>query len=93
MTYKIIITQTAEIDLNGAADYIEFTLLNPQAANDLLDKVEEAIGSLSDNPQIHKLVDDPVLKAWGIRYVLVDNYMAFFKIDEDRKTVYFVRFL
>lgn len=93
MNYDIHITQKAEADLTSAADYIEFTLLNRQAADDLLDKSEEEISKLSNMPQTHRIVDDPVLNAWGIRFVLVKNYMAFFTIDEQSKTVYIVRFL
>ena len=93
MSYDIHITKKAEDDLNSAADYIEFNLLNPKAADDLLDKAEEELGTLSDMPQTHRLVDDPVLRAWGIRFILINNYMAFFIIDEDAKTVYIVRFL
>ena len=47
MNYAIHITSKAERDLNEAADYIEFTLLNPQAADGLLDKTEEEINKLS----------------------------------------------
>lgn len=93
MNYNLHITKKAEADLNAAADYIEFTLLNPQAADDLLDKAEEEISKLSYMPQTRRIVDDPVLKAWGIRFVLVSSYMAFFMIDEQSKTVYIVRFL
>ena len=93
MKYSLHITKSAEIDLIRAADYIEYNLLNPQAANDLLDKVEKAIGKLSDMPKVHQIIDDPVLKSWGIRYVLIDDYMAFYKINEETKTIYIIRFL
>ena len=42
MKYELHITRAAENDLNEAADYIEFVLMNPQAADHLLDAVEEA---------------------------------------------------
>ena len=93
MNYTLHITRKAEADLNSAVNYIEFTLLNPQAADDLLDKVEKEISKLSHMPQIHKLVDDTILNAWGIRFIVINNYMAFFTIDEQSKTVYIVRFL
>ena len=93
MNYSLHITRKAEADLNSAVDYIEFTLLNPQAADDLLDKVEAEISKLSYMPQTHRLVDDPVLNTWGIRFITVNNYMAFFTINEQTKTVYIVRFL
>ena len=91
MTYQIYITKTAERDLAGASDYIEFTLKNPSAADNLLDKAEEKISELSDFPEVHAVVDDPVLSAWGIRFIVINNYLAFFIILGN--TVYIVRFL
>lgn len=93
MRYSVRITESAEKDLNSAIDYIEFNLLNPQAADNLLDSVEEAFKRLSDMPQMHALADDPILNAWGIRFVTINNYMAFYRIDEKTKVVYIVRFL
>lgn len=93
MTYKIHITKKAEKDIESAADYIEFTLFNPKAAYGLLDKLEKAINSLAFAPKMHPLVDDPVLKSWGIRFVPIDNYLAFYVVDDALKTVFLTRFL
>lgn len=93
MSYHLHITKKAEEDLNAAADYIELHLFNPQAADALLDKAEKELSSLTEKPQIHKLVDDPFLKELGIRFILVNNYIAFFLIHEEEKTVYIIRFL
>ena len=93
MNYDIHITGKAELDLNEAADYIEFTLLNPQAADDLLDKVDEEINKLSYMPEKHKVVEDPVLAAWGIRLIVIDSYLAFYVIDNGAGIVHIVRFL
>lgn len=93
MNYQIHITGKAERDLTEAADYIEFNLLNPQAADDLLDKAEEEISKLAFIPEKFKTVDDPVLAAWGIRLIAIKNYLAFYLIDEKTKTVHIVRFL
>ncbi|MDO4804360.1 MAG: type II toxin-antitoxin system RelE/ParE family toxin [Lachnospiraceae bacterium] len=93
MNYDIRITRTAERDLDSAADYIEFVLRNPQAADDLLDEAEKKIGELSTFPEKFALVDDPVLKAWGIRFTLVKNYIAFYVISKENHTISIVRFL
>ena len=93
MSYQVYITSTAEHDIMRAADYIEFALKNPNAANNLLDAVTEQIGSLADLPQKFRLVDDPVLASWGIRFVIINNYLAFYTIDEEKQTVIIVRFL
>jgi plasmid stabilization system protein ParE len=93
MSYNIHITAAAERDLIRAADHIEFVLKNPKAADDLLDEVEKQINSLSDFPEKFQLVDDSILASWGIRFVIVNNYLAFYKISEDENLVIVVRFL
>ena len=108
MSYQVHITSTAEHDIMRAADYIEFTLKNPDAADNLLDAATEQISSLADLPQFFVaekkrsraplpqkfcLVDDPVLASWGIRFVIINNYLAFYTIDEEKQTVIIVRFL
>ena len=93
MNYEVRITRAAENDLNEAADSIEFVLLNPQAADDLVDAVEETLPTLAQYAQRYALVDDPVLRAWGIRFVQIKNYLAFYTISEEEQKVYIVRFL
>ena len=93
MNYDIRITRAAEKDLNSAADYIEFVLFNPQAADDLLNEAESRIGELSSFPEKFALADDPLLKSWGIRFMLVKNYIAFYVISEENHTIYILRFL
>ena len=93
MSYRIHITASAERDLNEAADYIEFTLLNPQAADSLLDKAEEEINALAFMPEKFKTVDDPILASWGIRMITVNNYLVFYIVDHKTETVHVIRFL
>ena len=93
MSYQLLITSTAEHDIMRAVDYIEFVLKNPQAADNLLDTVSKQIGTLSEFPQKFRIVDDPVLASWEIRFVIINNYLAFYTINEEKQTVIVVRFL
>lgn len=93
MSYSIHIAATAERDILCAADYIEFNLKNPTAADHLLYAATEQINSLSDMPEKYRLVDDPVLASWKIRFIIVNNYLAFYTIDKEKQTVIVVRFL
>ncbi len=93
MSYQLHITSTAEHDIMHAVNYIEFTLKNPVAAEHLLDVATEQINSLSDLPQKFHLVDDQVLVSWGIRFVIINHYLAFYTIDEEKQMVIIVRFL
>ncbi len=93
MSYRIHITSAAERDLNRAADQIEFVLKNPKAADDLLYEAEKQINSLSEFSEKFRLVDDSVLSSWGIRFVIVNGYLAFYTISEKENLVIVVRFL
>lgn len=93
MTYQIYITKHAESDLVDAADYIESVLLNPQASADLLDDVEDQISRLASFPKKYPHAADPLLKAWGIRYFNVKNYIVFYTVSEDEGIVCIIRFL
>ena len=91
--YHIHITTAAERDLNRAADYIEFSLKNPLAADNLVDEAEEILSGLSHMPERFALVNDKLLAAWGIRFVQVKNYLAFYTVSQASNTVYVLRFL
>lgn len=91
MNYHLHITKTAEHDLENAADYIEFTLKNPTAADHLLDLAEEKFNSLIPFPEQHPLIDDPVLSTWAVRFVTINHYLGFYTVRGE--TIYVLRFL
>lgn len=41
----------------------------------------------------HPPADDKILASWGVRFVTVGNYLAFYTISEEEKQVNIVRFL
>ena len=91
MNYHLHITSVAERDISQAADYIEFVLKNPKAADDLLEETDQKINALLPFPQEHPIVEDKLLAAWGIRFTQIKNYLAFYVIEENQVTV--IRFL
>lgn len=93
MRYTLHITAAAERDIKDATDYIEFVLLNPQAAEDLLEAVEDAVSALVENPRRMGRVSDSVLNAWGVRFIRIKSYLAFFVVDDETQRVRIFRFL
>lgn len=91
MSYHPHITSVAERDISQAADYIEFVLKNPKAADDLLEETDQKINALLPFPQEHPIVEDKLLAAWGIRFTQIKNYLAFYVVEENQVTV--IRFL
>ena len=91
--YLIKITEPAERDLLNAVKYIAIKLKNRIAADRLLDDVDKAIYSLEEMPSRHALVSDETLASVGIRFFSVHNYLVFYTIREEPKTVVIKRIL
>ncbi len=91
MNYTVHVTKKAREDVIKAADYLEFNLRNPTAADNLIDSFEIKVATLRDFPERNRIVDEPMLRSWGIRFVMVKNYLAFYTVTGD--TVHVVRFL
>ena len=92
MRYELHISTAAERDIEEAADYIDYVLKNPQAADALLDAIDEVLPSLQENPQRISIVE-PVLRTWEIRFIRIKNYLVFFRVDDENASVVIVRFL
>ena len=92
MIYEVRYAEAAVRDLTEATDYIDHVLLNPDAADHLLDTLDRETQHLSDFPYAHAIIDDPYLKAQGIRFISIGNYLAFYIVDEYKHIVYIIRF-
>lgn len=90
--YKIQITDTASNELREAALYIAVKLNNKIAAENLIETVKTEISSLSEYPYRNKLVEDKFLASVGIRIQVIKNYLAFYVIREETKTISVLRF-
>lgn len=93
MTYKVIYTQKALADLDAVASYIKLKLCNISASNCIVENFFSEGDSLVAFPTRYPLCNDALLRAWGIRFVPVKNYLLFYVVREDEGTVYVIRFL
>lgn len=87
MTYKLLITELAQNDLDEIVYYIAVNLVNPDAAGRLLTEMSECFDNLKDNPFIYAKSSDLRLENEGYRKAVVGNYIIMFKISESEKTV------
>lgn len=93
MTYSVHITTAAERDVANATDYIDQVLKNPKAADELLEAFLQQVNDLAVFPVRYPLARDEILAAWGIRFLRIKNYIAFYLIDDAREMIYVIRFL
>jgi len=91
--YDVVLSEPAETDLNGVADYISVQLSSPMSAINIVEAIENTVMGLSHMPHRHALVDDKRLAALGYRMVPIKNFIAFFTVDEDSKIVSIERIL
>ena len=91
--YQVEFTEAAEADLDDALAYVRTVLKAPEAADRLLDRLEQSAALLAESPQAHPLVRDEHLATQGVRSVVLGNYLAFYVIKEQHQKVTIVRFL
>ena len=70
-------------ELNAIVDYITYTLEAPQAANNLIDELENAINNLKDFPLAHRLYRPIKPLPTEYRILPVKNYYVFYIILND----------
>ena len=93
MTYSVHITTAAERDVANATDYIDQVLKNSKAAEELLKAFTQQVNDLAFFPARYPLARDEILAAWGVRFLRIKNYIAFYLIDDTREMIYVIRFL
>jgi addiction module RelE/StbE family toxin len=89
--YDLQIMPMAEEDLDGIFGYITNTLEAPVAANRLMIKIEKAIQSLRDTPRIGPKCRDEILGKKGYRKLIINNYIVFYLVDDETRTVIVMR--
>ena len=87
-SYRLIVTPDAEADLSELRDYIANVLRSPETARSYLHHLRKEIGSLSEMPARIKAVDEEPWHSRGIRKLIVKNFLVYFRIVEEEKTVY-----
>lgn len=80
--YGILFTPLAKEDLDEIDLYISSNLQNPNAAERLLNRIEESVSKLSKFPYIAPNASDAYLSSKGYRKLVIENYLVFYLVDE-----------
>ena len=91
--YKIVIEQTAENDLLGILSYISDTLHELSIAMKIYGLIKKEILNLNRMPFRFEVVNEEPYRSMGVRRIPVENYTAFYIVDENEKTVHIFRIL
>ena len=88
--FEIRVTQQALSNMREINDYIAHELMNPDAARNLLDKMQKAIKDLSTFPKKHGLAEEEPWHSEGIRKIVVENFLVYYWIDEGNSIIQIV---
>lgn len=91
--YKVIIEQTAERDLISILSYISNVLKELQISKRIFESIREQVLSLESLPYRFEVVNEEPFASMGIRKIPVENYTAFYYIDEKEKAIHVFRIL
>lgn len=88
--YKVRINLKAIRELDSIYEYIANEKMAPENAKRQVDRIKKAILNLDTFPQSHQERNEGRYALKGYRQLLMDNYIAIFRIDEANKIVYIV---
>ncbi len=91
--YQVIIEKCAQKDIINIYNYIAFILGNIFAADKLVNRIYEKFDEISLFPKSAPVLSNEFVNNSNIRKILIDNYIAFYEIDEASKEIIILRIL
>lgn len=88
--YTVKINPKAIRELNSIYEYIALNKLDFENAKNQVNRIKKSILNLDTFPQSHQERNEGKYAGKGYRQLLIDNYIAIFRIDETNKTVFVV---
>lgn len=85
--YRVQISPKAIRELERIYEYIAAEKLAPENAKGQVNRIKNAILSLNIFPQSHQERNEGRYAGKGYRQLLIDNYVAIFRIDDITKKV------
>ena len=86
-SYRVLITKSADIDMQMIYDYIADILASVDNANSTLSIIKEKILSLEKVPKRGKLYPNEPWKSKELRMVFANNFTIFYYVFDNEKVV------
>ena len=91
--YKVQLSIQAKNDYKSIVRYIKCELLEPIIAEKYAELIRNELNSLEYQPQKFAIIDYDIIKKYNFRKLIIKNYIAFYRINEDEKIVNVERIL
>lgn len=90
--FSYFLTPIAKIDIEQTLDYIFNNLNNAKAANDLLNKILDAIDQICKFPYAQSSCINYLIDNENFRRIFIDNYVLIYEIKADTNSIIILRF-
>lgn len=87
MQYEVKLTPQAVEQMQETISYISHILLEPEIARRWADLLQQEISSLNSMPARFPLIEEEPWHTYGVRKMTVKNFLVYYLIDEEGKTV------
>ncbi len=88
MEYRVKLTNYAIEQMQETVSYISKVLLSPDIAHGWSDKIMNELATLKFLPSRHVLVEDEPWRSEGIHKLPIQNFIAYYWVDESSMTVW-----
>ena len=88
--YSVKLNKRAFKDIDNIFEYIALEKSSPENAHGQTDRIWKALKTLESFPQSHQERTEGRYAEKNYHQLIIDNYIAIFRIDENTKTVYVV---
>ena len=91
--YKIYVSSDAKQDLLSIRSYIDKVCQSSVTSQKLMVSIDKALFRLDANPHRCPKISNGTIKKYGVRKLIIKNYIIFFRIDDKTKNVQILRVL
>ena len=91
INYKVVLTAKARDEIEEIYNYISKSLMAEKAANNLMSKIHNNILMLEEMPKSCSVIEQYKDRKYEYRKLIINNYVAIYRIDEEKKVVYIIR--
>ena len=91
--YKVELSIQAKEDYKSIIRYIKYKLLEQNIAERYAELIKNELNTLKYNPQKFAIIDYDIIKQYKFRKLIIKNYIAFYRINEDKRIVNVERIL
>lgn len=88
---KLFYSPQARADLREIKSYIRDNLQNPSAAENVTQKILKNCALLKENPKLGAELSGKVDRDTDMRYLIINQHIAFYKIDSNSIRVIRIR--